>query len=33
MKLVLFNVGWMKYYKGQTKQDKIVNGGTICQKK
>ena len=27
MTLVLFNIGWMKNYKGQTEEDKIVNGG------
>ncbi len=27
MVLVLFNIGWMKYYKGQTQSDRIVNGG------
>ena len=27
MALVLFNIGWMRYYKGQTESDKIVNGG------
>ena len=27
MALVLFNIGWMKYYRGQTDSDGIVNGG------
>ena len=29
MALVLFNIGWMRYYKGQTQSDKIVNGGNF----
>ena len=27
MALVLFNIGWMRYYRGQTQDDQIVNGG------
>ena len=27
MPLVLFNIGWMKYYRGQTRADRIFNGG------
>ena len=27
MPLVLFNIGWMKYYRGQTQSDRIFNGG------
>lgn len=27
MVLVLFNIGWMKYYKGQTRSDRISKGG------
>ncbi|MEK6701138.1 MAG: DUF3883 domain-containing protein [Planctomycetota bacterium] len=30
--LVLFNIGWMKHYRGQTEDDKIVNGGAHVQK-
>ena len=30
--LVLFNIGWMKHYRGQTADDKIVNGGVYVQK-
>lgn len=27
MSLVIFNIGWMRFYRGQTATDKIVNGG------
>ena len=27
MALVLFNIGWMQYYRGQTSSDRIINGG------
>ena len=27
MAVVFFNIGWMRYYKGQTHSDRIVNGG------
>jgi len=29
--LVLFNIGWMKNYRGQTADDKVVNGGRWVQ--
>ena len=29
--LVLFNIGWMKHYRGKTADDKIVNGGEFVQ--
>lgn len=28
MALVLFNIGWMKHYRGQTPSDGIFNGGS-----
>ncbi len=28
MALLIFNIGWMKHYKGQTQSDRIVNGGS-----
>ena len=31
MALVLFNIGWMNYYRGLTKSDKIVNGGSYIR--
>ena len=31
MSLVLFNVGWMKHYRGQTESDRISNGGLYVQ--
>ena len=27
MPLILFNIGWMKHYRGQTRSDRIFNGG------
>ena len=27
MPMVLFNIGWMRHYRGQTSSDRIVNGG------
>lgn len=30
-RLVLFNIGWMKCYKGVCRKDKIVNGGKFVQ--
>ena len=26
-RVLLFNVGWMKHYRGQTTTDRIINGG------
>ena len=31
MPLVLFNIGWMRRYRGQTETDRIVNGGQYVQ--
>ncbi len=31
MPLVLFNIGWMRRYRGQTGTDRIVNGGRYIQ--
>ena len=31
MALVLFNIGWMQYYRGQTKSDRIFNGGSYVK--
>ena len=31
MALVLFNIGWMKYYRGQNPSDLIVNGGSYVR--
>ena len=31
MSLVLFNIGWMERYRGQTKSDRIFNGGRYVQ--
>ena len=31
MPLVLFNIGWMRRYRGQTRTDRIVNGGRFVQ--
>ena len=28
MSLVLFNIGWMNHYRGQTPSDGIFNGGS-----
>ena len=30
--IVLFNIGWMKHYCGQTTDDKLINGGAYVQK-
>ena len=31
MALVLFNIGWMQYYRGQTSSDRIINGGNYVK--
>ena len=31
MALVLFNIGWMQYYRGQTSSDRIINGGSYVR--
>ena len=31
MALVLFNIGWMKHYQGQTPSDRIINGGSYVK--
>ena len=31
MALVIFNIGWMKYYKGLTQYDQIVGGGSYVK--
>ena len=31
MPLVLFNIGWMKHYRGQTSSDRIFNGGRYVE--
>ena len=28
---MLFNIGWMKHYQGQTPSDRIFNGGSYVQ--
>ena len=33
MPVVLFNIGWMKYYRGQTRSDRIFNGGQYVRDK
>ena len=32
MSMVLFNIGWMKFYRGQTSDDPIVGGGSDVNK-
>ena len=32
MPFVLFNIGWMEHYRGQTESDRIFNGGRYVQK-
>ena len=31
MALVIFNIGWMRFYRGQTESDLIVNGGSYVR--
>ena len=32
MAIVLFNIGWMNRYRGQTRSDRIINGGSFVAK-